>query len=44
MPNRWRNLLTDDLIDVVQQPDGRWTLDLADVFRVIPVALLVGEA
>ena len=43
MPNRWRNLLTDSVVDIAQQPDGLWTLDLGRVFDVVPVALLVGE-
>ena len=37
---RLRNLLTDTTVDV-READGHPTLDLADVFDVLPVALLV---
>ncbi len=43
--SRWRNLLTDHVVE--SQPDsetGRSTLDLADIFRDVPVALLVEDA
>jgi (1->4)-alpha-D-glucan 1-alpha-D-glucosylmutase len=43
--SRWRNLLTDHVVET--QPDsetGRSTLELADVFRDLPVALLVEDS
>ncbi len=43
MPGRWRNLLTDQVVEVIQQPDGHWTLDIAAIFGIVPIALLVGE-
>jgi len=39
---RWRNLLTDTVIDA-RDADGHPALDLADVFEVLPVALLVED-
>jgi (1->4)-alpha-D-glucan 1-alpha-D-glucosylmutase len=41
-PRRWRNLVTDTIVDV-QDADGRLSLFLADVFSIVPLALLVEE-
>jgi (1->4)-alpha-D-glucan 1-alpha-D-glucosylmutase len=41
-PIPWRDLLTDRRFAPAGR-DGRLTLDIADVFSVLPVALLVGE-
>jgi (1->4)-alpha-D-glucan 1-alpha-D-glucosylmutase len=43
IPRRWRDLLTDSIVEV-EDVDGRPTLAVADVLRVLPVALLVDEA
>ncbi len=40
---RWRDLLTDRSILPIDSADGSIALDLADVFAVLPVALLIGE-
>jgi (1->4)-alpha-D-glucan 1-alpha-D-glucosylmutase len=42
LPPRWRNLLTDRTF-AVQTADDRPTLDLAEVFQDLPIALLVEE-
>ena len=39
---RWRNLLTDQAVEVKTAADQR-VLDLAEVFQDLPVALLVEE-
>ena len=39
-PTQWRHVLTDHVVDASCQPDGSSTIDLADVFRWFPVALL----
>jgi (1->4)-alpha-D-glucan 1-alpha-D-glucosylmutase len=38
-PERWRHVITDDVITAVSQPDGSRRLNAADVFRTFPVAL-----
>ena len=42
LPRRWRNLLTDEVLELRDGPD-RPTLPLAEVFRTIPLALMVEE-
>jgi (1->4)-alpha-D-glucan 1-alpha-D-glucosylmutase len=42
-PRRWRHVLTGHVIDAVDTPEGGRTLDLAQVLRLFPVALLAGE-
>ncbi len=42
VPRRWRDLLTDVVIEV-EDVEGRPTLPAAEIFRSIPVALLVDE-
>src|SRR5206468_3530600 len=42
VPRHWRDLLTDAVVEI-RELDGRPGLPLAEVFRGLPVALLVGE-
>ena len=42
-PRRWRDLLTDAVVDV-RTDGGPPSLAVADLFRVLPVALLVDAA
>jgi len=41
-PGRWRDLLTDRVVEVATTPDHR-ALRVAELFTVLPVALLVDE-
>jgi (1->4)-alpha-D-glucan 1-alpha-D-glucosylmutase len=41
VPRRWRDLLTDNIVEV-REMEGRPVLSLAEVFQTLPVALLVG--
>lgn len=42
LPRRWRDLLTDRLLEL-EDADGRPALAVGDLFEVVPVAMLVDE-
>jgi (1->4)-alpha-D-glucan 1-alpha-D-glucosylmutase len=42
-PRRWRHVLTGDVIESVESAEGGRTLDVGQVLRSFPVALLAGE-
>jgi maltooligosyltrehalose synthase len=43
LPKRWRNLLTDELVEL-RDGEDRPSLPLAEIFRTIPLGLMVEEA
>jgi (1->4)-alpha-D-glucan 1-alpha-D-glucosylmutase len=43
LPKRWRNLLTDEVVEL-QDGEDRPSLPLAEIFRTIPLGLMVEEA
>jgi maltooligosyltrehalose synthase len=42
-PHRWRDLLTDQVFNAVATPEGG-ALDMADLFQILPLALLVADS
>lgn len=46
LPRRWRNLLTDEVVELKDGDEGpdRPSLPLAEIFRTIPLGLMIEEA
>lgn len=43
LPHRWRELLTDTVIELEPRPNGPPTISIGELFHTLPVALLVNE-